>query len=80
MSVLDDLTRQMVLLQTASPTTAKQWAQKTRKLTDEGKSWHQAAIEAAREVFPADFKDTNYRYGNGSVVQGLVEAIEKLET
>ena len=80
MSVVDDLTRQLVLLQTASPNKAKQWAQQTRKLEEEGKTWHQAAIEAAREVFTADFKDTNYRYGKGSVVQGLVEAIEKLET
>jgi hypothetical protein len=80
MSVLDDLTRQLGLLQTASANTAKQWAQQTGKLEEEGKTWHQAAIEAAREVFTADFKDTNYRYGNASAVQALVEAIKKLET
>ena len=52
MSVLDDLTRQLVLLQSASPNKAKQWAQQTRKLEEEGKTWHQSAIKgSARSVY-----------------------------
>jgi len=34
---------------------AKKWAQRTRALAKQGKTWDPAAMTAATEVFPAEF-------------------------
>jgi hypothetical protein len=76
MSTLDDLTRKLGLLQTASIGTAKKWAQRTRALAKQRNTWDQAAMTAATEVFPAEFNPTRYR-SEGSI-EALVAAIETL--
>ena len=76
MSALDDLTRRLGLLQTASKDAAKIWAQRTRALEKQGKTWDQAAMTAATEVFPSEFKPNSYR--SESSIEALLDAIEKL--
>jgi hypothetical protein len=75
MSALDDLTRKLGLLSTAPKGTAQTWAQKTRALLKEGKTGDQAAMIAAKQVFPSEFDPTRYR-SDGPSIEGLVDAIE----
>ena len=75
MSALDDLTRKLALKQTASKSTAKKWAQRTRALVKEGKTSDQAAMIAAMEVFPSEFAPKDYRKGS---VEALLDAIENI--
>jgi len=74
MSTLNNLTRKLGLLQTASKDAARKWAQRTRELAKQGKTSDQAAMTAATEVFPSEFKPINYR-SDGSV-EALLDAIE----
>ena len=77
MSALDDLTRKLGLLQTASKESARKWVQRTRALEKQGKTWDQAAMTAATEVFQAEFKPSRYRR-EGISIEALLDAIEKL--
>jgi hypothetical protein len=77
MSALDDLGRKLRMRQTPSKDAAKMWAQRTRALVEEGKTWDQGAMIAATELFASDFKPTEYDTQKGSI-EALVDAIEEL--
>jgi hypothetical protein len=78
MSVTDDLTKKLVLLQTASLQQAKDWSKRTRELMKEGCSADQAAIKAATTVFVAAvFKPTNYKYDRPEDPKGSVGELLK---
>ena len=59
---LEQLTRKLDLSQSVGRDTAKKWASRVREFEAQGIKLDQAAIFAAREVFPADFKDTRYNF------------------
>jgi len=78
MSALDDLTRKLGLLNTAPKGAAQRWALETRALMWEGNTPDQAAMIAAKEVFPSEFVPTRCR-SDGPSMEALVEAIEELQ-
>ena len=74
---LEKLARKLGLLQSIGADAAKKWARRTREFEAQGKTSYQAAIFAAREVLPADYKDTRYNYQNDPIDE-LLTAIETL--
>ena len=77
MSVTDDLTKKLALLQTASLHQAKVWSKCTRELMKEGCSADVAATKAATTVFHADFKPINYNSDRPEDSKGSVEELLK---
>jgi hypothetical protein len=77
--VLVSLTKKLGLLQTEGKDVAQQWARRTRELQAQypQDSLDQAAIKAASEKFPSQFKATRYDYGSPPIAEVLV-AIEAL--
>ena len=73
---LASLTKKLGLLQTVGKDAAQEWARRTRELQPQN-SLLQAAITAASEKFPSDFKATSYNYGLPSIAD-MLEAIEAL--
>jgi hypothetical protein len=80
MRVLVELTRYVGLRQTVSKDAAKKWAQRTRELVKAEKTWDQAAIFAAKELF-SEFDPIRYDTQKGfkGSIEALVDAIERLE-
>jgi hypothetical protein len=74
MSVRDDLARKLGLLQTPPLPQAKDWSNRTRELMKNGESADNAAMIAAKAVFPAEFNPTKYD-PKGSV-EALLDAID----
>jgi hypothetical protein len=85
---LASLTKKLGLLQAVGKDAAQQWAHRTRELQaplsakdldffDGIHLLDQAAIKAASEKFPAEFKATSYDYGPPPIAEVLV-AIEAL--
>src|SRR5262249_497771 len=77
MGLLDDHARKLDMRQTGAKGAAKDWAQRTRALVKDGKTWEQAAVIAAKQVFPSEFDPLRYRR-EGLSIEALVEAIENL--
>jgi hypothetical protein len=72
------LTKKLGLLQTVGKDAAQQWAGRTRKLLQAHILPDQAAIKAASEKFPSEFKATAYEYGSPPIAEVLA-AIEALQ-
>jgi hypothetical protein len=72
--VLVSLTKKLGLLQTEGKDAAQQWARRTRELQAQypQDSLDQAAIKAASEKFPSQFKATRYDYGSPPIAEVLV--------
>jgi hypothetical protein len=76
MSALDELARKLGLLQTPSRDAALEWASRCRELTDDGTALDQAAIVAAKNVFPTEFRPVQYKHADPQI-ETLLEEIEK---
>jgi hypothetical protein len=75
MSVLDDLVGVLGLLHSPGKDAALEWAQRTREEMGKGRTADQAAMVAAANVFPAEFKPVSYNSGS---VEKLLEGIDAL--
>ena len=78
MTALDDLARKLGLLQTPSRDAAKEWATRCRELSGSGTTFDQAAIIAAKNIFPGEFRPTQYKHTGP--IETLLEDIEKFAT
>jgi hypothetical protein len=76
MSALDELARKLGLRQTPSTDAAQEWASRCRELTDDGTALDQAAIVAAKNVFPTEFKPIQYKHAD-TKIETLLDEIEK---
>jgi hypothetical protein len=75
MSVLDDLAGVLGLLHSPGKAAALDWAQRTREEMGKGRTADQAAMIAAANVFPAEFKGVSYKSGS---VEKLLKGIDAL--
>jgi hypothetical protein len=73
---LASLTKKLHLLQTVGKDAAQQWARRTRELQAQYLP-DQAAIKAASEKFPSEFRAEGYDYGPPPIEEVLA-AIEAL--
>ena len=76
MSALDDLARKLGLLQIPSKDAALEWASRCRELTEDGTALDQAAIVAAKNVFPTEFKPIQYKHAD-PIIETLLDEIEQ---
>ena len=76
MSVGDDLAKKLGLLQTPSLQQARNWSNRTRELMQNGESPDNAAMIAAKAVFPADFTPIKYNPKGSGSVEALLDAID----
>jgi hypothetical protein len=73
MSALDDLARKLGLLQTPSRDAALEWVSRCRELTEDGTALEQAAIVAAKNVFPTEFRPIQYKHADPTIETVLDE-------
>jgi hypothetical protein len=71
------LTRKLGLIQTPGKDVMKQFAKRARELQEQGGTVDPAAIRAALDTFPSEFKTTNYLY-HGEPMEPLLTEIEEL--
>jgi hypothetical protein len=76
MSALDDLAQKLGLLQNPSREAAKEWTARCRELAAGGTTLDQAAIIAAKNIFPSEFKPIQYKHTGP--IETLIDEIEKL--
>ena len=75
--VANKLTRKLGLKQTPGKDVMKQFAQRARELQEQGNTVDQAAMKAAAEMFPAEFKAAAYA-GASDSMETLLADIEGL--
>jgi hypothetical protein len=77
-SPLDDLTKLLGILQTASPVQAKRWASETRQLINKGQPEGAAATMAAKKVF-SDFDPLKFdKMKAADWINDLLNSIDQL--
>jgi len=75
--VANRLTRKLGLIQTPGSEAMRAFAMRVRELQKQGRTLDQAAIMAATDKFPAEFKATGYA-NSGEPIEPLITEIEKL--
>jgi hypothetical protein len=75
MNALEELARKLGLTQTPSSDAAKEWASRCRELAEDGTTFDQAAIVAAKNIFPTEFRPTQYKQVGS--IETLLDEIEK---